>query len=108
MELKTILPIIELIHNIMYIAAAYNQIWTVKAIDTESGEHTIVLIDERNGKEKLVFHNPDRLMAEFIEEVRAEGWEEIRRKYLKNPENFDNMRVRLCDSEYNRDCRNRH
>lgn len=108
MELKTILPIIELIHNIMYIAAAYNQIWTIKAINTKSGEHTIALIDERSGKEKLVFHNPDKLMAEFIEEVRAEGWEEIRRKYLKDPENFDNMRVRLCDSECDCDYHNRH
>lgn len=98
MELTNLVPVIELLHNIMYIASAYNQFWTIKAFDTACGKHTIALVDERSGEEKLVFHNPDEKMAEFVEEVRSLGWDVIKHKYLGNPENFDSMRVYLCDS----------
>jgi len=97
MELQNLVPVIEMLHNVVYIAAAYNQIWTIKAFDTPCGKHTIALVDERTGEEKLVFHNPDEKMAELVEEVRTQGWDVIRRKYLDNPNNFDNMRVHLCD-----------
>lgn len=99
MELNNLIPVIEMLHNIVFIASAYNQIWTIKAFDTACGKHTIALVDERSGEEKLVFHNPDKRMAEFVEEVRTYGWYTIRHKYLENPNNFDDMRVHLCDKE---------
>lgn len=107
MELENLVPVIEMLHNIVYVAAAYNQIWTIKAFDTACGKHTIALVDERTGEEKLVFHNPDEKMAEFVEEVRTVGWNAIRHKYLDNPEHFENMRVHLCDHECRCNCHER-
>ena len=104
MDLQNIVPVIEMLHNIVYIASAYNQIWTIKAFDTACGKHTIAIVDERTGEEKLVFHNPDGKMQEFVNEVRDIGWTNIREKYLGNSDNFENMRVKICEGQCNCDC----
>lgn len=95
--------VVELINNIQFIAAAYNQIWTIKVFDTPCGKKTIAFIDERSGEEKLVFHNPDELMSELIDEIREDGWMNIKEKYLSSVE-FSNARLHLCEQECNCHC----
>lgn len=95
--------VVELVNNIQFIAAAYNQIWTIKVFDTRCGKKTIAFIDERSGEEKLVFHNPDELMSELITEIRENGWMNVKEKYLNSVE-FSNSRLHLCEQECNCHC----
>lgn len=90
--------VVEMINNIQFIAAAYNQIWTIKICDTPCGKKTIAFVDERSGEEKLVFHHPDEKMALLMEEIRESGWMQVKEKYLASDE-FSDARVHLCDKE---------
>lgn len=98
MENRELTPVVEMINNIQFIAAAYNQIWTIKVYDTYCGKKTIAFVDERSGEEKLVFHNPDEKMALLIEEIRESDWMQVKEKYLVS-DNFADTRVHLCEKE---------
>lgn len=95
---EELITVVELINNIQFIAAAYNQIWTIKVYDTPCGKKTIAFIDERSDEEKLVFHNPDEKMALLINEIRAIGWMQVKEKYLVSDE-FSTSRVYLCEKD---------
>lgn len=97
--------VVEMINNIQFIAAAYNQIWTIKVFDTACGKETIAFIDERSGEEKLVFHNPDEEMQKVIKEIRTSGWMTVKEKYLSSIE-FSDSRVLLCEKDCNCHCHN--
>lgn len=103
MENKNPTAVVELINNIQFIAAAYNQIWTIKIFDTNCGKKTIAFIDERSGEEKLVFYNPDVLMSALITEIRENGWMNVKEKYLNSTE-FSNSRLHLCEKECDCQC----
>lgn len=98
MENRELAIVVEMINNIQFIAAAYNQIWTIKIYDTPCGEQTIAFVDERSGEEKLVFHNPDKKMALLMEEIRKYGWMQVKEKYLTSGD-FADTRVHLCEKE---------
>lgn len=100
---KELVTVVEMINNIQFIAAAYNQLWTIKVFDTPCGKKTIAFIDERSGEEKLVFHNPDKKMAILMEEVREKGWMIVKEQYL-NSEEFSSARVHLCEQECTCNC----
>ena len=93
---QELIPVVELVNNIQFIAAAYNQIWTIKIYDTPCGEKTIAFVDERSEEEKLVFHNPDKKMAMLIDEIRAGDWMQVKEKYLTS-DGFYASRVCLCE-----------
>lgn len=103
MEIQKLATVVEMINNIQFIAAAYNQIWTIKVYDTPCGKQTIAFVDERSGEEKLVFHNPDEKMALLMGEIRESGWMQVKEKYLAS-DNFVDTRVRLCEKEYTCHC----
>lgn len=95
---QELIPVVELINYIQFVAAAYNQIWTIKVHDTPCDKDTIAFIDERSGEEKLVFHNPDERMALLMNEIRAKGWMQVKEEYLASDE-LSASRVHLCEKE---------
>ena len=103
MENRELTTVVEMINNIQFIAAAYNQIWTIKIYDTPCGKKTVAFIDERSGEEKLVFHNPDEKMALLINEIRAKGWMQVKKEYLAS-DKFSTARVHLSEKEYTCNC----
>lgn len=99
-------PIVEFLNNILFLASAYNQIWTIKTFSHHQ-ETGIAIIDERTEEVKLTFHNVDELMRAAIIEIKKEGWETTRRKFLiEHDTAFCNTRVHLCDAECECDCHN--
>lgn len=95
-----ITPVIELLNNFLYIASAYNQIWTIKVI-TLSTSCGIAFVDERSGEVKMTFHNPDEKMLYAASEIRKKGWAQVKKEYLMEPMKFNEARIHLCEKECN-------
>ena len=75
----TIAPVIELLNNIKFLAAAYNQMWVIK---------------------KMIIVNPDPLMQEAIDEIVRRGWFSVKEEYLLTTEpHFEEARVVLTEAE---------
>ena len=95
----TITPVIELLNNIKFLAAAYNQMWVIKKIKYD-GEDTIAFVDDVTGLKKMIIVNPDPLMQEAIDEIVRRGWFSVKEEYLLNTEpHFEEARVILTETE---------
>lgn len=100
-----ITPVIELLNNILFLASAYNQIWTIKTI-TINDVLGIAIVDERTDKIKMTFHNADEKMCLAAAEIQKYGWPDIKIKYLSETNTISGNRVRLCEGNCNCDCHN--
>lgn len=89
-------PAVELINNIIFLAAAYNQIWTLTTVEVE-GEIYAALVDERSDQVKLLFMNPDPVMQKIVNQLSGKEWCDIRHEILSNPEGFESNRVQLIE-----------
>lgn len=95
----TIAPVIELLNNIKFLAAAYNQMWVIKKMKYD-GEDTIAFVDDVTGLKKMIIVNPDPLMQQAIDEIVARGWFTVKEEYLLNTEpHFEEARVILTEAE---------
>jgi hypothetical protein len=95
----TITPVIELLNNIKFLAAAYNQMWVIKKM-VLNGENTIAFVDDVTGDKKMILVNPDPLMQQAIDEIVARGWFSVKEEYLLNTEpHFEEARVILTEAE---------
>ena len=95
----TITPVIELLNNIKFLAAAYNQMWVIKKMKLND-EDTIAFVDDVTGLKKMIIVNPDPLMQEAIEEIVRRGWFSVKEEYLLNAEpHFEEARVILTEAE---------
>ena len=95
----TITPVIELLNNIKFLAAAYNQMWVIKKMKLND-EDTIAFVDDVTGLKKMIIVNPDPLMQEAIEEIARRGWFSVKEEYLLNAEpHFEEARVILTEAE---------
>lgn len=95
----TITPVIELLNNIKFLAAAYNQMWVIKKMKLND-EDTIAFVDDVTGLKKMIIVNPDPLMKEAIEEIVRRGWFSVKEEYLLNAEpHFEEARVILTEAE---------
>lgn len=93
-----IISVIELINNMLYIASAYNQIWTLRIVEINS-EKEVAFVDERDNSVKMIFQNPDDRMKLAIKEITRLGWHETKQTYLSRAEEFCEGRVRLYEKE---------
>lgn len=89
---------VEMINNLIFLAAAYEQIWTVTSY-TEGNQIVAAIIDERSGETKIIFSNPDEAMCEFIEALHQQGWYSLRREFLIDGDGFYESRVRLIEAD---------
>lgn len=95
----TITPVIELLNNIKFLAAAYNQMWVIKKMKL-NGEDTIAFVDDVTGLKKMILVNPDPLMQEAIDEIVRRGWFSVKEEYLLNTDpHFEEARVILTEAE---------
>lgn len=95
----TITPVIELLNNIKFLAAAYNQIWVIKKIKLNN-EDTIAFVDDVTGLKKMIIVNPDPLMQEAIDEIVRRGWLSVKEEHLLNTDpHFEEARVILTEAE---------
>ena len=95
----TITPVIELLNNIKFLAAAYNQMWVIKKMKYD-GEDTIAFVDDVTGLKKMIIVNPDPLMQEAIDEIVRRGWFSVKEEYLLNTDaHFEDARVILTEAE---------
>ena len=95
----TITPVIELLNNIKFLAAAYNQMWVIKKMKL-NGEDTIAFVDDVTGLKKMIIVNPDPLMQEAIDEIVRRGWFSVKEEYLLTTEpHFEEARVVLTEAE---------
>ena len=95
----TITPVIELLNNIKFLAAAYNQMWVIKKMKYD-GEDTIAFVDDVTGLKKMILVNPDPLMQEAIDKIVRRGWFSVKEEYLLNAEpHFEEARVILTEAE---------
>ena len=95
----TITPVIELLNNIKFLAAAYNQMWVIKKMKYD-GEDTIAFVDDVTGLKKMIIVNPDPLMQEAIDEIVRRGWFSVKEEYLLTTEShFEEARVVLTEAE---------
>ena len=95
----TITPVIELLNNIKFLAAAYNQMWVIKKMKL-NGEDTIAFVDDVTGLKKMIIVNPDPLMQEAIDEIVRRGWFSVKEEYLLNTDaHFEEARVILTEAE---------
>ena len=95
----TITPVIELLNNIKFLAAAYNQMWVIKKMKYD-GEDTIAFVDDVTGLKKMILVNPDPLMQEAIDEIVRRGWFSVKEEYLLNTDpHFEEARVILTEAE---------
>ena len=95
----TIAPVIELLNNIKFLAAAYNQMWVIKKMKYD-GEDTIAFVDDVPGLKKMIIVNPDPLMQEAIDEIVRRGWFSVKEEYLLTTEpHFEEARVVLTEAE---------
>ena len=93
-----ITPIIEFINNLLNLAAAYNQIWTVETKNVE-GNINLMLIDDITKDVKVKFENPDIIMQKVIGEIDKIGWIGMKEKYLySNTYNAAKQRVILVNN----------
>lgn len=93
----TITPIVEFLNNIKFLAAAYNQIWTIRKTKFE-GETTIAFVDEATNQKKMILINPDPLMEKAIDEIIEKGWFTVKEEYLLNTDShFEDTRVVLTE-----------
>ena len=81
----TIAPVIELLNNIKFLAAAYNQMWKIKKAKID-GKHTIAFVDDVTGDYKMVLVNPDPLMEKAIDEIIERGWFAVKEEHLLDNE----------------------
>mgnify|MGYP003418225424 FL=1 len=95
----TITPVIELLNNIKFLAAAYNQMWVIKKMKYDD-EDTIAFVDDVTGLKKMILVNPDPLMQEAIDEIVRRGWFSVKEEYLLNTDpHFEEARVILTEAE---------
>ena len=95
----TIAPVIELLNNIKFLAAAYNQMWVIKKMKYD-GEDTIAFVDDVTGLKKMIIVNPDPLMQEAIDEIVRRGWFSVKEEYLLTTEpHFEEARVVLTEAD---------
>ena len=95
----TIAPVIELLNNIKFLAAAYNQMWVIKKMKYD-GEDTVAFVDDVTGLKKMIIVNPDPLMQEAIDEIVRRGWFSVKEEYLLTTEpHFEEARVVLTEAE---------
>ena len=95
----TITPVIELLNNIKFLAAAYNQMGVIQKMKL-NGEDTIAFVDDVTGLKKMILVNPDPLMQEAIDEIVRRGWFSVKEEYLLNTEaHFEEARVILTEAE---------
>ena len=95
----TITPVIELLNNIKFLAAAYNQMWVIKKMKLND-EDTIAFVDDVTGLKKMIIVNPDPLMQEAIDEIVRRGWFSVKEEYLLNTDpHFEEARVVLTEAE---------
>ena len=95
----TITPVIELLNNIKFLAAAYNQMWVIKKMKLND-EDTIAFVDDVTGLKKMIIVNPDPLMQEAIDEIVRRGWFSVKEEYLLNTDpHFEEARVILTEAE---------
>ena len=95
----TITPVIELLNNIKFLAAAYNQMWVIKKMKL-NGEDTIAFVDDVTGLKKMIIVNPDPLMQEAIDEIVRRGWFSVKEEYLLNTDpHFEEARVVHTEAE---------
>ena len=95
----TITPVIELLNNIKFLAAAYNQMWVIKKMKLND-EYTIAFVDDVTGEKKMILVNPDPLMQEAIDEIVAKGWFTVKEEHLLTTEpHFEEARVILTEAE---------
>ena len=95
----TIAPVIELLNNIKFLAAAYNQMWVIKKMKYD-GEDTIAFVDDVTGLKKMIIVNPDPLMQEAIDEIVRRGWFSVKEEYLLTTEShFEEARVVLTEAD---------
>ena len=95
----TITPVIELLNNIKFLAAAYNQMWVIKKMRFND-EDTIAFVDDVTGLKKMIIVNPDPLMQEAIDEIVRRGWFSVKEEYLLNTDpHFEEARVILTEAE---------
>ena len=95
----TITPVIELLNNIKFLAAAYNQMWVIKKMKLND-EDTIAFVDDVTGLKKMIIVNPDPLMQEAIDEIVKRGWFSVKEEYLLNADpHFEETRVVLTEAE---------
>lgn len=95
----TITPVIELLNNIKFLAAAYNQMWAIRKKKYDDN-YTIAFVDDVTGLTKMVLVNPDPLMEKAIDEIVEKGWFTVKEEYLLNPEpHFEEARVILTEAE---------
>ena len=78
---NNITPIIEFINNLLNLASAYNQMWTVETINTDDNI-SLMLIDDVTKDVKVRFENPDIIMQKVICEIDKIGWIAMKEKYL--------------------------
>lgn len=64
---------VELINNIIYLAACYGKIWDVDVFCDKA-----ILVSEQTGETVASFIVPQ----ELNDEIRAIGWEMVKQKYL--------------------------
>lgn len=100
--MKSIASVIQLLNNFLYIATAYNQIWTIR-MTTVNELPGIAIFDERSGLVKMTFHNSDETFLAAAAEIQKNGWHETKMKYLTSI-GFDESRVHLCDGECKCSC----
>ena len=95
----TIAPVIELLNNIKFLAAAYYQMWVIKKMKYD-GEDSIAFVDDVTGLKKMIIVNPDPLMQEAIEEIVRRGWFSVKEEYLLTTEShFEEARVVLTEAD---------
>ena len=95
----TIAPVIELLNNIKFLAAAYNQMWVIKKMKYD-GEDTIAFVDDGTGLKMMIIVNPDPLKQEAIDEIVRRGWFSVKEEYLLTTEpHFEEARVVLTEAE---------
>lgn len=104
MEKVDITTVVELLNNMLYLASAYNQLWTIRTVDI-NGSICIAFVDERSEEIKTVFFYPDEKMQAATAEIQEKGWAAVKKEYLiDNP--FNEARVRLCEQECKCHCHN--
>lgn len=101
LEIKAI---VELLNNMLFLASAYNQIWTVRVVEA-NGKTTVAFVDERSDEVKVLFTNPDKKMQAAIDEIISRGWFDIKSELIAETA-FSGSRVHLCEKDCTCHCHN--
>ena len=89
-----IIFIIELLNNIKYLAASYNQIWKYR-IREINGTDYLTAVDDRTGEIKLVFANPDAQMQHVMKLFKESGWVEVKNEYLLSESSLPQLKMQM-------------